>query len=122
MKVDNLLRYFDLASASRPEGPEPVADQGAAPGIPQYAALFLGIAVEPLFDSYRTTHVWNFGAFPGWLLFSVIVAVLIFPAVYKNAYEPTRPIFVQLCSIFASGIGWQALLQTAVKAGALAAS
>lgn len=116
MKVDDLVRYFDLASATRPQGTEPVAGQGKAPVIPQYVALFLGIAVEPLFDSYRITHEWNFGVFPGWLLFSVIAALLIFPAVYRNAYEPTRPVFVQLCSIFASGVGWQALLQTAVKA------
>ncbi len=50
-------------------------------------------------------------------MFAIFVGTVIFPAVYKTAFDPTKPIFVQLCAIFTSGLGWQALLQTAVKAG-----
>jgi hypothetical protein len=42
--------------------------------------------------------------------------VLIFPAVYRNAFDPQKPLFVQLCAIFASGVGWQGLLDAVTKA------
>jgi hypothetical protein len=36
--------------------------------------------------------------------------------VYKNAFDPDKPIVVQLCALFVSGLGWQSLFQTAVAA------
>jgi hypothetical protein len=39
---------------------------------------------------------------------------LIFPGVYKSAFDPGKPLFVQLCAIFTAGVGWQSLF----KAGA----
>ena len=120
MSLESVIRYFDLASETRPKKAISVADGAGkpAPWIPQYIALVLGIVVQPPFEHFRNTnpHVWAFQSIPAWIPFALIVAVVIFPALYKNAFDPTKPIFVQLCTIFASGLGWQALLETAVKA------
>jgi hypothetical protein len=117
MTLNSVIQYFDLAAATRPKNALGVSTGGVRPAswVPQYASLLVGIAVQPLFESYRLTGVWDTARFPNWFLFSMIVALLVFPAVYKNAYDPLKPVFVQLCSIFASGIGWQALMQTAIK-------
>jgi hypothetical protein len=118
MDLNSIIRYFDLASETRPGGAYAVADGGAKPASwwPQYVALVAGIIVQPPFEHFRNTHQWDMASVPSWIPFALIVGVLILPAIYKNAFDPTKPIFVQLCTIFASGIGWQALLQTAVKA------
>lgn len=125
MSINSILGYFDLASETRPGGARAIADGGVkpAPWWPQYVALVFGILVQPPFEHFRNTnpHQWNFASMPLWIPFAIIVSIAIFPAVYKNAFDPTRPIFVQLCAIFAGGLGWQALLQTAVNAGAVKA-
>jgi hypothetical protein len=119
MDLNSSVRYFDLASETRSGGAYAVADSGTkpAPWFPQYIALVLGIIMQPPFEHFRNTnpHEWAFASMPVWIPFALIVAIVIFPAIYKNAFDPTKPIFVQLCTIFASGLGWQALLQTAVK-------
>lgn len=121
MNRNSLIRYFDLASETRPGGARAItgSEGKPAPWLPQYVALVLGILVQPLFEHFRNTspHQWDFTSMPVWIPFALIVGIVIFPAVYKNAFDPTKPIFVQLCAIFAGGLGWQALLQTAVKAG-----
>ncbi len=83
--------------------------------ILQYGVLVLGIVVQPFFSRYQEMKSWNVGDPWGWLLFSVIVGVIIFPAVYKRAFDQGNPVFVQLCAIFVTGLGWQSLLTTAVK-------
>ena len=119
MSVNAVIRYFDLQDAKRPliaaahgagRSPPP------APVIPQYVALALGIVVQPYLSYYAqhgewlaVTSVW------GRLLFGVIIAAVVFPGVYKNAFDPDKPLFVQLCAIFASGIGWQSLIQGGAK-------
>ena len=96
-----LLDYFQLA-----DGPAPV--------FPQYIALLLGIIAEPFFNAYRTSGSFgNLKLSIGLLVFSAIVACLILPAVYKNAFDADKPLFVQLCAIFAAGVGWQTLLASA---------
>lgn len=102
--------------------PSAVAGGGPSPApvLPQYVALALGILVQPPFEHFRNTnpHQWDLSSITwGWVVFAIFVGTVIFPAVYKAAFDPTKPIFVQLCAIFTSGLGWQALLQTAVKAG-----
>lgn len=49
-------------------------------------------------------------------MFGVIIGALIFPGVYKNAFDPRKPWFIQLCAIFAAGIGWQSVIQGGAKA------
>ncbi len=82
----------------------------------QYLALVLGIAIQPFFAGYQNTSVWAIEGLWGRLLFSVIAGVIIFPAVYKNAFDPDKPLIVQLGAIFAAGMGWESLLATALTA------
>ncbi len=122
MDFNSIIRYFDLASETRRGGANAVADGNepkAAAWWPQYLALVAGIIVQPPFEHFRnsTPHEWALSAVPSWIPFALIVGVVVFPALYKNAFDPTKPMFVQLCAIFTSGLGWQVLLQTALKAG-----
>lgn len=135
--LNSIVRYFDIASVAStgptaargaPAGP-PVPTSAAAPSVapapgppgpqapwlPQWLALLAGVCVEPVFNTYRLKGVLEFAPTWNWLLFSVVVAVIVFPGIYRNAFDPQKPLFVQLCAIFASGLGWQGLLETAVK-------
>lgn len=81
----------------------------------QYIAIVLGILVQKYWSLYRENGgQWVFAGFWGWLLFAIITAVVIFPAVYKNSIDPTQPVFVQFCLIFTAGMGWQAIANNAI--------
>ena len=115
--LNNLVRYFDLLSNVRPKGPEAVGVGVSLPAwFPQWIALLLGIIVQPSFATYQSTHTWQFHGFAGWLLASVIIAVAIFPAVYKGALDPTKPWLVQIAPIFTAGLGWNTLFSAAATA------
>jgi hypothetical protein len=81
----------------------------------QYATLVGGIIVQPFFTQYQETKTWNVNDPWGWMVFSVIVGLVVFPAVYRRAFDSEKPLFVQLCTIFVAGLGWQSLLTTAIK-------
>lgn len=120
MSMNDVLRYFDLQSARRPDGPRAQSATGepSLPVLPQYLALVAGIVVEPYIHHYIESGSWSltFTSVLGRLAFGAIVAAIAFPGVYKNAFDATKPLFVQLCAIFAAGIGWQSLIQGGAKA------
>jgi hypothetical protein len=114
-----ITNYFDLASQNRPittfyggKG----AREKELHVIPQYIALVLGIVIQPVLSTYQSSGVWDIIGVPERIIFGVIVGVIIFPAIYKGTFDPKKPISVQLCSIFALGMGWQTLLSSAFKA------
>jgi hypothetical protein len=113
--INNLIRYLDLQSEKRQQG---VMVQGkhsvSLPVIPQYIALVSGIMIQPYLARFQQDQVWKFDHWPGWLFFALVIATTIFPAVYKKAFDPSSNLFVQLCTIFSSGIGWQSLFATAI--------
>lgn len=82
----------------------------------QYLVLLAGIVIQPYFAHFQQHKVWDFTAVPGWILFSAIVALVTFPAVYKNSFDPSRPMGIQLIPIFTAGLGWQSLFTTAMNA------
>jgi hypothetical protein len=106
--------YFDLYSK--------VSDAPYVPGerffngLGQWFALFSGIMIEPYFQKYQETHQWIWTGISGWTLFALITSYVIFPAIYKNAFDPDKPVIVQLAPIFTAGLGWHTLLSTAIKA------
>ncbi len=113
-----LVRYFDLQAASRltmPKGQAAVRGK-LLPVLPQYAALILGIAVQPYLTMFQLSGHWQLTGWPQWLAFAAIVGIIVFPGVYKRSIDPGKPLFVQLCVIFSAGIGWQSLFTTAGKA------
>jgi hypothetical protein len=117
--ANKLIRYFDLQSDRRTLG---MKAQGGSPGqapspvIPQYCMLVTGIVAQHFLEIFRRTGEWQLGGFWAQLLFAIIVGVVIFPAIYKQSFDPEKPIFVQLCSIFAGGMGWDSLFTAAVGA------
>jgi hypothetical protein len=122
--IDELVRYFDLQSERRP-APQRGAVKSVAGGpakhapiLPQYGAVALGVLADPMIRSYAESETFNFD--PWGLLartgFALVMAILLLPAVYKNAFDPGKPILVQLCALFTSGAGWQSLFQGAAAA------
>jgi hypothetical protein len=108
--MNSFFRYFDITT-------QVAAIPAAAVKIhwlPQWLALFLGIIVQPYFAHYQATHKWELTGLPGWFVFSLIAATLIFPGIYRNSFDAEKPWVIQVIPIFASGMGWQSLLSTAV--------
>jgi membrane protein YdbS with pleckstrin-like domain len=115
--IDNLLRYLDLQSENRQltvmprnKDRKPVA----LPVIPQYITLVLGITLQPYWVAFQENHNWDFKGLTSWLIFALITAVTIFPIVYKKTFDPSSSLFVQLCTIFSAGVGWQSLIAIAI--------
>ena len=55
----------------------------------------------------------------GRLLFAGITAVVLFPGVYKKVVTSTAPLLVLLAPCFIAGLGYEALLNTALKVGGM---
>jgi hypothetical protein len=120
MSVNGIVRYFDLQSMKRSLLPEAQGGGGgvSAPVFPQYCAVVLGVVVQPYLQQYMKIGHWSLTVpdVVGRLVFGAIIGLLAFPAVYKNAFDPDKPLIVQLCAIFAAGIGWQSLIEGGAKA------
>jgi hypothetical protein len=114
--LNEIIRYFDLQSARR--GIATAHSTATMRVFQQYCALVLGIAIQPFLAEFQVSHHWNINLteWLNWFVFALITGLLIFPGVYKKAFDPNQPQFVQFCAIFASGIGWKSLLTTAGKA------
>jgi hypothetical protein len=129
MLANAVIRYFDLQSERRHRRLVANAANGGAGGgggaggpsypvWPQYLVLVVGIFVQPYLSYYVQHGSWSLdpSGVVGRVLFGLIVGALAFPALYKNAFDPAKPLFVQLCTIFAGGIGWQSVIQGGAKA------
>lgn len=119
MDMNTIVRYFDLASEKRTVGGAPMSagqnGQTPAPILPQYLALFLGIVVQPYLVKYISNQSWDLKGFWGWFAASALIALIAFPGIYKKSFDLDKPIFVQLCVIFTSGMGWQSIVGAALK-------
>src|SRR5438046_1297544 len=98
--LDDVIRYFDLASEVRPRRALPTTERREFHWLPQYLALLAGIVTQRFFQEFMTSGKWTPTGFWAWLLAACIIAIMIFPGVYKKAFDPERPLFVQLCVIF----------------------
>jgi hypothetical protein len=114
--INSLLRYLDLQSKNRqlPVLPKKDRKSSSLPVVPQYIALVLGITIQPYLVTFQKHQDWDFHNLFNWLIFALIAAVTIFPAVYKKTFDPSSSLFVQLCTIFSAGVGWQSLIAIAI--------
>jgi hypothetical protein len=118
--LNKIARHFDIYANVRPRGATARSEVEGAKQLsawPQWIALLLGIAVQPYLTEFRTKGLWNFemSQFWGWLLFAALAAIIIFPSVYRNTFDPQKPIFLQLIPIFTAGLGWEALFGAATQ-------
>jgi len=115
--LEGIGNYFDLVSDRRSAMAGAVGGvEKLPPAWPQYIALVLGILVQPYFASYQVTGTWAWSGLIGRLLFSAICGFAVLPGVYKSAFDPDKPIVVQLCLLFVAGLGWESLLAAATTA------
>jgi hypothetical protein len=121
--MGSVARYFDLMSGMRGRVHRAeAAGQGMAPTQPtklplnlilvlQYGSLLLGILGKKYLDEVSTAAHKPFWTWQ-LVVVSLVVATAVFPAVYKKALEETDaalPVFVQMCTIFAAGVGYKSL-------------
>ncbi len=119
MSINKLIGYFDILAEHRPGEPRALAKSANdLHWLPQWLALLAGVITEKFYSNYLVSHTWSLNGFWGWSAFALIVSIIIFPAVYEKSFDPDRPLFVQLCSIFCMGIGWHAIVDAAGKATA----
>jgi hypothetical protein len=115
--VSRLLQYFDIRSTEDIGGRGLPLGEAVPRGTawPQWLALFCGVLIQPYFEGYRRYHTWgHFAGFWGWAIFALITSVIIFPGVYRKVVDKDAPVILLLAPIFASGLGWESLLGTAM--------
>lgn len=107
--LKKIINYFDLLY--EPERPTVQAAVKKTYVYLQYISFVLGILAQPFLDEYALNGQASIN-FPGLLqraLFSVIMGLVLFPLAYKAAWDKRSAFFVQFCTIFSAGIGWQSL-------------
>ena len=127
--LNAVASYFDLRSPTgtvRPARPPAASAEkrAAAPTVehaavlPQYGAVTLGVLADPLLRNYIETQSFtlDFAGIAARTGFALLMAIALSPAVYKNAFDPDKPILIQLFALFASGLGWQSLFQAGATA------
>ncbi len=116
--LNSVIRYFDLQSSTRSTVPKGQASGVYAPVLPQYLATCAGVIAEPFLRTYITSGEWGMeqSALWGRVIFGLIIGVILLPAVYKSAFDPSKPIAVQLAAMFPMGVGWQSLVASSAKA------
>lgn len=110
-----ILSYFDL---KRSPGTARENESAVAPPDPvwQYVPLAAGVAAGPFVHEYIAGHHLNLQWTDAWqqMILGLLLAFVLFPAVYRNAFDPDRSFFMQLFAVFTVGIGWQALFHAAL--------
>jgi hypothetical protein len=137
--MSRFLRYFDLRTPSA----EPIAGRGKVvlmsgdpsqstqPILPPplresffrhvavlYIVLVLGIYLQPLLVRFQLEGIIDYqkGSSWEWIVFSMLVALALFPLAYRKAIKSRTPDFVVLCSVFTLGLGWQTVFGAIIKA------
>jgi hypothetical protein len=108
------LKYFDLFQA-RPARTE------FAPTLPPavrqaviYVSVVIGILAVPLIKNYAMAVSDAFTLRN--IIIALVVGLAIFPTAYRNAFDRNAPLLSQAGVSVMTGIGWQNILDTAMKA------
>ncbi|MBN1485468.1 MAG: hypothetical protein JXA37_12175 [Chloroflexia bacterium] len=116
--MEQILQYFNLSVAPgagiHTIVAEPIPWQWQ---LALYGALIVGILANGYLAAVRSKRRYRFS----WqrFLVSVIVGIVIFPAIYQGAQANLgQPSTVQLALIFASGLGYESLFSGIVSLAA----
>lgn len=121
MNLKKVIQYFD-PNARPPTASAEAATTDSGGGKasllwwPQYVVLALGVFLEPYLAHYQAQGTWQFEGGIGRAFFSVIIAFLIFPNVFRQLASEPKPWPILLAPIFAAGLGYQTLMASAIKA------
>ena len=137
----SLTDYFDLSKTATLKlpvlsAPQPVSVGGGAAAAPAlapappppaqaplsmkwqvtvYSILLVSILSSRFLDLYRAGALAQWKVDWPYLVFMAIASMLAFPAVYDRAKVSSgQPVLVQVALIFATGMGWEKLVATAV--------
>lgn len=113
--VNKVFHYFDLGSEIRIRHDVGQTGTGGNNNVYyffHYLIFAAGITVQPFLEKFRQTGQWDLAGWQGWTCFALLVGLCLFPLVYKKAFNAENPKFIQLCSVFGMGVGWQALIST----------
>ncbi|MDO5971422.1 hypothetical protein Q4Q35_16570 [Flavivirga aquimarina] len=120
----SLQSYFTLFKKPQNEFRNANVD-GDAPNSPprafsQWLALFFGVLIQPFFSFYKEHGtINNLGDVYSnyyYIIFGIIIATIIFPSVYRQTFDASRPKFLQIIPIFTAGLGWQTMVDSLVNA------
>ncbi len=81
-----------------------------------YIVLALGIIAYPFVEAYTSGKISSFDLSIPMILFALIVAMAIYPTVFKKSFNTEEPGLVQLSITFASGLGYQSIFTLGASA------
>lgn len=108
-----MLKYFNLF-APRPARLESATSLPS--GVRQaviYLSVVIGILAVPLIKNYALAIEDVFGL--RHIVIALVVGLGLFPAAYRNAFDPSAPLLSQAGVSVMTGIGWENIIQTAMK-------
>lgn len=119
--------YFDLFQPKQrmqSDGARQRATNGITGVLRQlliYLGLLAGVVLEPLIGMVRTITAENVYDALAWphALVSAIIALAIFPGVYRSTFDPEQPVLSQAGTILMAGIGWRTFWDGAAIAAGL---
>ncbi len=114
----SLKNYFEIYTKNTLLASAPPVSNGPK-AVFQWLALLIGVLIQPFFSYYKENgniDDWS-AAYKNWefIIFAVIVAIIVFPAIYRKAFDSDRPAWIQLIPIFTAGLGWQTLVDSAIS-------
>lgn len=112
-----LVRYFDLfytphvLTAGTPRPTSGV--MGIIRELLVYLGLIIGVMVEPLIPTINDPSMKDISAAFAWprALGAAIIALAIFPQVYKSALDRDQPVLAQAGVVLMAGIGWRSTFE-----------
>ena len=114
-----MIGYFDLMRRKpadqvarlevAPSSGEPLVRQGVI-----YLSLVVGILVVPLIKDL-TLSVGDAFSLRN-IIIAGVTGIALFPAAYRNAFDPNAPLLSQAGLSVMAGFGWENVVHTAIKA------
>jgi hypothetical protein len=111
-----IITYIDLKRTNRAAFEN---DSGEPPPDPiwYYLPLAAGVEAGPFIHDYICGRLFNLGWSDAGLrmILGLLFAFMLFPTIYRNAFDPERSFVVQALVVFTLGLGWQSLFLSILR-------